>query len=213
MQLDAGVALVAEHFGRNLELRVDFVDDGAGPSSTLVIHRRDFLLAAGIPVFLEDDDLGILSAQFNDRIHLGVQLFDCERDCGDFLYELGADQVGQRAPTRSGNEDTAVVRSNADFLLHAFEEFQQLLRLLGLVPLVVLPDDLVSFGVDDDRLHRRRANIHADRVDGRATSDLARLGQNPRRNRIGGPRRPHQGRKLDVNLGFASVAGSVLVRL
>jgi len=45
-----------------------------------------------------------------------------------------------------------------------------------------------------------------DRVDGRATSDLARLGQNPRRKRIGGRRRLHQGRKLNVNLGWGVVA-------
>ena len=76
MQLDAGVALVAEFFGWNLELRVDLVDDGARTSRALVVHRRDFFLAAGIPVFLENDDFGILPAQFNDRVHLGVQLFD-----------------------------------------------------------------------------------------------------------------------------------------
>ena len=73
-----------------------------------------------------------------------MQLLDGERNRRDFLHELGADQVGQRAAARAGDEDAAVVRSNADFVLHALEEFQQLLRLLGLVALVVLPDHLVG---------------------------------------------------------------------
>ena len=216
MQLDAGVALVAEFFGGNLELRVDLVDDGARASRAFVVHRRDFFLAAGVPVFLEDDDLGILPAQFNDRVHFGVQLFDRQRDCGDFLHKLRADQVGQRASARAGDEDAAVVRSNADFLLHALEEFQQLLRLLGFVTLVVLPDDLVGFGVDNDRLHRRRANIHADgidRLEARLRIHFARTGQNARGKRVFNGRRGQKGVQLDVNLLLASAARTVLVRM
>ena len=68
------------------------------------------------------------------------------------------------------------MRSNADFAFHALEEFQQLLRLLGFVALVVLPDHLVGFSIDDDCLDRRGANIHTDGVDRPTTrlrSDLA----------------------------------------
>ena len=183
MQLDAGVSLVAEVCGWNLELGVDLVNDSAGPSRALVVHRRNLLLAAGVFVLLEDDDFGILPAQFNDGIHLGVHLFDREGDRGDFLHELGAHQIGKRTSTRAGDEDAAVVRSNADLLLHALEKFQQLFGLFGLVPLVVLPDDFIGFSVDNDCLHRRRADIHADGID-RLEAGLhayfARTGQNAR---------------------------------
>ena len=53
---------------------------------------------------------------------------------------------------------------DADLGFHALQEFEGLLRLLGLVALVVLPEDLVSRCVDHDRLHRRRADIEADQV-------------------------------------------------
>ncbi len=181
MQLDADVALIAQLGGGNLQLGIDLVDDGARAAGALVVHRGNLLLAAGVLVFLEDDDLGVLAAELDDRVHFGMELLDRERNGGDFLHELCADQVGQRAAARAGDEDAAIVRSDADFVLHALEEFQQLLRLLGLVALVVLPDHLVGFGVDDDGLHRGRAHVHADGVDGlvaRLRGDLARLGKN-----------------------------------
>ena len=135
-----------------------------------------------------------------------MQLLDGERDRGDFLHELGADQVGQRAAARAGDEDAAVVRSDADFLFHALEEFQQLFRLLGLVALVVLPDHLVSFGLDDDGLHRGRADIHADGVDRLVAGlrgHLARFGQNPCGKRLFHGRRIQQSVQLNVNLLLA----------
>ena len=48
---------------------------------------------------------------------------------------------------------------DADLGLHATQKFQCFFRLLGLVPLVVLPEDLVGRGVDHRRLHRGRANV------------------------------------------------------
>ena len=56
-------------------------------------------------------------------------------------------RLARRAAARAGDEDAAVMGSNADFVLHALEELQQLLRLLGLVALVILPDHLVVFGI------------------------------------------------------------------
>jgi len=44
----------------------------------------------------------------------------------------------------------------------AIQENQNRLGLLGVVPLVVMPEDRVRPGVDDDRLHGRRAHVHAD---------------------------------------------------
>ena len=97
MQLDANVALVAELLRRNLQLRVDLVDDRARSSGALVVHRRDFFLAAGVLVLFEDNNLGILPAQLYDRVHFGMHLFYRQRDCSDFLHELGAHQIGQRS--------------------------------------------------------------------------------------------------------------------
>jgi len=58
-----------------------------------------FFCGAGISLgcHLENDDLGPLpAARSMTEFTSGVQLFDCERDCGDFLHELRADQVGQQ---------------------------------------------------------------------------------------------------------------------
>jgi hypothetical protein len=66
MQLDPAVALQRELSGWNLQLRVNLVNDRACASRALVIHRRDFLLAPGFVIVLEDDDLGVLPAQLDD---------------------------------------------------------------------------------------------------------------------------------------------------
>ncbi len=181
MQLDADVALVAKLCGGNLQLGVDLVDDRARTAGALVVHRRNLLLAAGVLVFLEDDDLGVLAAEFDDGVDFGVELLDRERNRSDFLHELCADQIGQRAATGAGDEDAAIVRSDADFILHALEEFEQLFRLLGLVALIVLPDHLVGFGLNHDGLNGGRADVHADGVDRLVPGlprNLARFGEN-----------------------------------
>ena len=117
MEFDAGVTLITEFCSWNLELRIDLVDDGACTAGALIVHRRNFFLAASVFVLFEDDDLGVLPAQLNDRIHLGVHLLHGKRHCGHFLHKLGAYQVSQRASARAGDEDATVVGSNAYFLL------------------------------------------------------------------------------------------------
>ena len=97
VQLDAVIALVGELGGGNLELGVDLVDDCAGAARAFVVHRRDLLLAAGLFVVLEDDDLRVLSAELDDGIDLGMQLLDGEGDGVDFLDELRADHLGDGA--------------------------------------------------------------------------------------------------------------------
>ena len=46
---------------------------------------------------------------------------------------------------------------------HPLQELERLLRLLGLVALIVLPENLVGRGFDDDGLHRRRADVESDK--------------------------------------------------
>ena len=98
MQLDAVVTLLAQLVGGNLELGVDLVDHRAGAAGALVVHRRDLLLAAAGLVFLEDDDLGVLPAQLDDRVHFGMQLLHSKRNRRDFLHEFRANQRSELLP-------------------------------------------------------------------------------------------------------------------
>ncbi len=60
VQLLPVVGLLAEQFGRDLELGVDLIDHRPGAAGTLVVHRRDLLLAPGLGIRLEDDNLRVL---------------------------------------------------------------------------------------------------------------------------------------------------------
>ena len=98
VQFDSVITLIPRLHGGNFQLGIDFVDDRASPAGALVIHRGNLFLAAGLFVVFEDDDLGVLPAELDDRIHLGMHLLDGERDCRDFLDELCADPVGDPPP-------------------------------------------------------------------------------------------------------------------
>ena len=96
VQLDSVIALQRQLRHRNLQLRIDLVDDRARPARALVVHRRNFFLAAGLLIVLEDDDLRVLTAEFDHRIHFGMHLLDGERDRRNFLHELRADLLRDR---------------------------------------------------------------------------------------------------------------------
>ena len=164
MQLDAVIGQVRELGGGNLELGVDLVDDRAGAAGALVVHRGDLLLAAGLFVVLEDDDLGVLAAQLDDRVHLGVQLLDGERDGVDFLDKLRADHLGDGAAARSGDKDAGVVGRHTGVGFHTAQELENLFRLPGFVALIVLPDGLVGRSVNHDRLYCGRADIQTNQI-------------------------------------------------
>ncbi len=97
VQLDAVICLVGQLGSRDLQLGVDLVDDRARTAGTLVIHRGNLLLSSSLFIVFEDDDLCILATQLDDRIHLGMELFDGERDRVHFLNKLGADHLGDGA--------------------------------------------------------------------------------------------------------------------
>ncbi len=160
MQLLADVAHFAKLVGRNAQLGVDLVDHGAGAARALVVHRRQLLLFAGLRIFLEDDDLRVLTAEFDHRSALGIQLLDRERNGVHFLHELRADVLRQARSAGTGDEDAEIfVRSVGQVLLDLLQHLQHLFRLLGFVALVVSPENLVGFAVDHDDLHGRRADI------------------------------------------------------
>ena len=154
------IGLLTEQVRGDLELGVDLVDHRPGPAGALVVHRRDLLLATALGVLLEDDDLRVLPAQLDHRHHLGVLLLDREGDRVDLLDELRADPAPDVGAARAGHEEPRVALLKAGHLsLHLLEHHHRPERLLGVVPLVILPDDLIRFGVADDRLDGGRAKI------------------------------------------------------
>ena len=83
-----------------------------------------------------------------------MQLLHRKRNCGHFLHELGADLFRNSAAARAGEEHTSVMTVHARFSLDTLQKFQRLLWLLGLVPLVILPQDLICRRVNHDGFHR-----------------------------------------------------------
>ncbi len=160
VELVSVIGLLAEELCRDLELGVDLVDDRSGAAGTLVVHRRNLLLATALGVRLEDDDLRVLTAQLDDRHHLGVLLLDREGDRVDLLDKLRADPATDVRTAGAGHEEASVAGLKAgDLGLHLLEHHHRPLRLLGVVALIVLPDDLIRFGVENDRLDGGRAKI------------------------------------------------------
>ena len=161
MQLQPVVTHLAQVFGRDAQLGVDLVNDGAGSSGALVIHGRDLLFAAGLGVFLEDDDLGVLPAQLDHGTALGIQVLDRQRNGVHFLDELGANVGGDAAAARARDEDASLTGLDARVRFHALQELQAFFGLLGVVALVVAPDDVLRGQVNHHRLHRGRADVQA----------------------------------------------------
>ena len=149
VQLDVVIAHLAKLLGRDAELGVDLVDYGACAAGALIVHRRNFFLAAGDWIFFEDDDLGVLAAQFNDGAALGIELFYREGYGVYFLHEFCAEQGSHAAAAAAGDENAAVAGDDADFLFHALEELHDFFGLLGVMALVVLPEDFVVRGIYD----------------------------------------------------------------
>src|SRR5439155_3852883 len=161
VQLQPEVTHLREVFRRDAQLSVDLVNDGASSSGALVVHGRDLLLAACFRVLFEDDDLGVLTAQLDHGTALRIQVLDRQRDRVDLLDELGADVRGDAAAARAGDEDASLTGLDARVGLHALQELQALFGLLGVVALVVAPDDVLGRQVDYYRLHRGRADVQA----------------------------------------------------
>src|SRR5690242_4067473 len=163
MQLQSLIAHLAELFARDAQLGIDLVDHGAGAAGALIVHRRDFLLAAGFGIFLEDDDLGVLAAKLDHAAAFGIHALHGQRDRVHFLDKLGAEKLGETVAAAARDEHARAGRVEAfDFSFEALAELEDLFGLLGVVPLVIAPEDLVAGGVDDDGFDRGRANVHPD---------------------------------------------------
>ena len=159
VQLDSVIALIAQFEGRNFQLGIDLVDDGARAAGALVIHRGNLLLAPSLLVIFEDNDLGILATELNNGIHLRVQFFHRQGDGCYLLNKFRADLVRNRAAIRAGHKHARVMAVDVRFRFHPLQEFQGLLRLLGFMPLIVLPEHLVGRRLDHDGLDRGRTHV------------------------------------------------------
>src|ERR1019366_8667654 len=160
MNPDPLIALVAQLVGRNLQLGVDLVDDRTGAPRALVVHRRDLLPPAVAAILFENDDFGILTAQFDDRVHFRMELLHREGDSVHLLHEFRADQSAECIAAGAGDEHAAVAGSDADFDFHALKKFQELLGLVRVVALVVLPENAVGPRFIDSYFARSDFNDH-----------------------------------------------------
>ena len=199
MQLEADVAHLAKLLGGDAQLGVDFVNHGTRAARALIVHRGDFLFPAGRGIFLEDDDLGVLPAQLDHRTALRVELLHGQRNGIHFLHEFRADQRRDAAPAAACNEDTCKAVGDSYFALHPFQEFENLLRLLGIVALIIPPEDLVIGGIHDHRFNRGRADIQAHHE----SHALIQL----RRHRLNYRRRDHRRRLGQIRQGDECAAG------
>jgi hypothetical protein len=76
VQLHAKITLIRKLDSRYLQLGIDLVDDRSCAACALVVHRRYLLFASSLFVIFEDDDLGVLTTQFDNRVHLRMRLLD-----------------------------------------------------------------------------------------------------------------------------------------
>ena len=163
VQLDAVVGLVGQLGRGNLQLGVDLVDDCARTAGALVVHGGDLLLAPGLFIIFEDDDLGVLPAQLDDRVHLGMKLLDGERNGVHFLHELGADHLRDGAAARPVMKMRVFCGLIPVSASMRRRNSRHLFRLPGFVALIVLPDGLIGRGVHHDRFDRGGAHIQTNK--------------------------------------------------
>jgi hypothetical protein len=97
VELDPCVFQFGQLLRWDLQFGIDFIDDRAGPARALVVHRGDFFLAPSLVIIFEDDDFGVLTAEFNDRVDFGMQLLYSQGNGGNLLHEFRTDLVSNRA--------------------------------------------------------------------------------------------------------------------
>ena len=101
MELRVVEAQRRDELRRRVDLEEALVDGGARAGRALVVHGGDGGLVARLRVLLEHDDLGVLTAELDDRADVGVQVLDGERDRVHFLDELAAGRRPRAAPSPS----------------------------------------------------------------------------------------------------------------
>src|SRR6185369_7830106 len=110
----------------------------------------------------EEDRLHVLAADLGHEPHVGMQLLDAGGDRHDLLDELAAHLRRDEAGAGAGEEHPVRPGAEAGLGLHALQELDDLLGLLGVVALIVLPGDLAV--VDHRGLDGRGADVDADEL-------------------------------------------------
>src|SRR5262249_43518589 len=143
-------------------LGIDLVDDCTGSASALIIHAGDLLFLSGFRIFLKDDDLGILPAQLHHGTCGRIQLLHGQRYGIYFLNKFGTDKSSQRPATTPGNEDSDLAKRDLRKLLfNPLQKLQHFFGLLGVVALVVTPNNLVSHRVNNHGFDSCRAHVES----------------------------------------------------
>src|ERR1700733_671487 len=99
VQLDTVICLICKLCRGDLELGIDLIDHSSRAAGALVVHGGNLLFAPRLLVIFEDDDLRILSAQFDDGVHLGMKLLDGKGDGVHLLNKFRTDHLGDRSAT------------------------------------------------------------------------------------------------------------------
>ena len=114
-----------------------------------------FCFAPAVRVIPKDDDVGVLSAEFDHGIDFRVPTLDRKRDCVYFLHKLGPDEAGRRVSAGPSDKNPGIVGTDVGFFLHATQEVQQHLGLTSVVSLIIAPNNMAFPALNYGCFHSR----------------------------------------------------------
>lgn len=138
------------------------VDGGASTAGALVVHGAAGLFPPGLGIDLKDDDLGILTTQFDHASGIRMEVLDGQGDRIDLLDEESAGRFDQWLGSGTRDEKAGRVDPLREALLDRDEQFQGHLGLPGLVPSVAAPDDFPGRGIETNGFHGGRTHVETD---------------------------------------------------
>jgi len=151
------VAHLRELLQRDLKLARRLLDERARAARAGALHQD--LLPLGLAVAREEDRLHVLTADLAHEPNSRMQPLDSRRHGDDLLDYPSTQERGDDASARSREEETISSRPQAMLPLQTDEEFQDLLRLPRVVPLVGTGQDLSVRG-RQNVFARRTAHVH-----------------------------------------------------
>ena len=158
IDLLATLGIAFEYFGLDTEEFCDLVDKctctaGADPVHA---HVGGYELARCFVLF-EENNLGVLTTEFDSDSRFGVGGTHGECVGDDFLYKKGMSGFGERltAATAEGDPKVLARKKCMCFAQH----FMDFLRLHGVVALISIMQKLRCLGIDYGNFHSGGANI------------------------------------------------------
>jgi hypothetical protein len=162
MQWISTVHLPAQPLARNGQLGGQLVNERPGTARALVIHAGRALAAIACLPGVEEQNLGVLSAQLDGRLGVGIASLNGQRDRIHFLYEPPAGNAGDLAGPGSRQAQPDRSSSQTHFTRDSLQEIKSGAALLGFVPAIILPDDPVLSVRHHDRLDGCGPDVEAD---------------------------------------------------